>query len=118
MKVLALKRIGEDSYGNGKYTLEYQENNTGSENNYIENPVDGYPVYFSYKGFTFDDPIITEALTNYFDKQSNSNDIISFEELKEMFDSHMELRGTNTITQIKRICIEYAIQKLKEIEFE
>ena len=121
MKILVLKSVNINLETEScDYDLEIKEGlDIHDGDNYIRSLVEcDYNVDFDYKEIYFHDNLIIESLTYYFEKQYQNGKSITYDELHKMFIEHMDLRDTDIITKIKRICIEYAIQKLKENDFE
>lgn len=120
MKILVLQSVKKDPEDLGyEYTFEYKEGKVFDDDNYIGESVTGnYSVEFDYNGIPFSESIVIKALSDYFDKQSDNKEIISYSDFEEMFSYHSEVKDTDKITKIKRICIEYVIKELNKIHFE
>ena len=114
MKILVLRCKNDN-----EFYLEYDNGHMLNENNYIRESVQSnYSVEFDFKGIEFNENLIVEALSDYFDSQYHNNiPAISLTELKEMFDYHQEVRNEYDISLIKRICINYVIKVLRTIDF-
>ena len=114
MKILVLRCKNDN-----EFYLEYNNGHMLNENNYIRESVQSnYSVEFNFKGIEFNENLIIEALSDYFDSQGNDNvTTISLVELKGMFDYHQEVRNEHDLSLIKRICIEYARKILRTIDF-
>ncbi|OMD67618.1 hypothetical protein [Paenibacillus odorifer] len=105
MRILTLKfKNDEESY------LEYIEGKTESPANFIREQCQGnFYVDFNYRGFEFTEELITNALTDYFSKQTEPIDI---DALTKMFSDHQNKRETEEETEIKKISRAFLLELL------